>query len=132
MRCLCFMMCFSLRIQGRRFPYTVANGETVKPEEALAEVEEIVREAARAPVIEQSFVSLLCRGIKPQMGACLLTCDEIDSMADPKQAHAVSGNDYADSENRGDELAEEVPASHLFTVTPDFTHEDYKGAPSTG
>ena len=56
-----------------------------------------------------------------------LVCDEADSMADPKQAHAVSGNAYADSENRGDGLAEEVPASHL-TVTPDFTHEDYKDA----
>lgn len=53
-------------------------------------------------------------------------------MADPKQAHAVSGNAYTDSENRGDGLVEETPIPHVshlhLKITPDFTHEDYKGA----
>ena len=61
-----------------------------------------------------------------------LVCDETDSMADPKQAHAVSGNAYTDSENRGDGLVEETPIPHVshlhLKITPDFTHEDYKGA----
>ena len=141
---LVFYDVFLIEDTREKVLYTVANGETVKPEEALAEVEELVRGAAglagdnagcvienvntgEAFRLRENQIVVEKSGSREDSTLADLVCDETDSMADPKQAHAVSGNDYADSENRGDGLAEEVPASHL-TVTPDFTHEDYKDA----
>ena len=141
---LVFYDVFLIEDTREKVLYTVANGETVKPEEALAEVEEIVRGAAglagdnagcvienvntgEAFRLRENQIVVEKSGSREDSTLADLVCDEADSMADPKQAHAVSGNAYADSENRGDGLAEEVPASHL-TVTPDFTHEDYKDA----
>ena len=146
---LVFYDVFLIEDTREKVLYTVANGETVKPEEALAEVEELVRGAAglagdnagcvienvntgEAFRLRENQIVVEKSGSREDSTLADLVCDETDSMADPKQAHAVSGNAYTDSENRGDGLVEETPIPHVshphLKITPDFTHEDYKGA----
>lgn len=146
---LVFYDVFLIEDTREKVLYTVANGESVEPEKALAEVEELVRGAAglagdnagcvienvntgEAFRLRENQIVVEKSGSREDSTLADLVCDETDSMADPKQAHAVSGNAYADSENRGDGLVEETPIPHVshphLKITPDFTHEDYKGA----
>ena len=146
---LVFYDVFLIEDTREKVLYTVANGESVEPEKALAEVEELVRGAAglagdnagcvienvntgEAFRLRENQIVVEKSGSREDSTLADLVCDETDSMADPKQAHAVSGNAYADSENRGDGLVEETPIPHVshphLKITPDFTHEDYKDA----
>lgn len=146
---LVFYDVFLIEDTREKVLYTVANGESVEPEKALAEVEELVRGAAglagdnagcvienvntgEAFRLRENQIVVEKSGSREDSALADLVCDETDSMADPKQAHAVSGNAYTDSENRGDGLVEETPIPHVshphLKITPDFTHEDYKGA----
>ena len=146
---LVFYDVFLIEDTREKVLYTVANGESVEPEKALAEVEELVRGAAglagdnagcvienvntgEAFRLRENQIVVEKSGSREDSTLADLVCDETDSMADPKQAHAVSGNAYTDSENRGDGLVEETPIPHVshphLKITPDFTHEDYKGA----
>lgn len=146
---LVFYDVFLIEDTREKVLYTVANGESVEPEKALAEVEELVREAAglagdnagcvienvntgEAFRLRENQIVVEKSGSREDSTLADLVCDETDSMADPKQAHAVSGNAYTDSENRGDGLVEETPIPHVshphLKITPDFTHEDYKDA----
>ena len=110
---LVFYDVFLIEDTREKVLYTVANGESVEPEKALAEVEELVRGAAglagdnagcvienvntgEAFRLRENQIVVEKSGSREDSTLADLVCDETDSMADPKQAHAVSGNAYTD------------------------------------